>query len=199
MGIIERKQRLRDNTRKDILKAALKIVKQECWQALSMRKIAELIEYSAPVIYEHFENKEALLTELTQQGFQHLGHEIDKARQINNQPSIQLENMWIAYWDFAFAEKEYYQLMFGVDTQCSIAKPELNDSENPAKMFFEVIQKLMSAKSPTEDQIAAKYFTMWSAVHGLVAINLVHKGSTNEINHIVLVDSIKDITNSISS
>ena len=36
---------------------------------LSMRKIADAIEYSAPVVYDHFENKEAILFEISLQGF----------------------------------------------------------------------------------------------------------------------------------
>ena len=34
-----------------------------------MRKIADAIEYSAPVVYDHFENKEAILFEISLQGF----------------------------------------------------------------------------------------------------------------------------------
>jgi len=199
MGIIERKQRIKDNTRNDILKAALKIVKQECWQALSMRKIAQLIEYSAPVIYEHFANKGALLTELTQKGFQRLGEVVSKARKAETTTDRQLEKMWMAYWDFAFAEKEYYQLMFGVDTQCSTIKPQLADNENSSKMFLEVITEMMTGKEPTEEEIVAKFFTMWSVVHGLVAINLVQQGSTSEINHKVLLEAISNLTHSIRS
>ena len=43
MGSKERIQRQKDDTRKSILAAALQIVKQEGWAALSMRKIADVI------------------------------------------------------------------------------------------------------------------------------------------------------------
>jgi AcrR family transcriptional regulator len=63
MGSKERIQRQKEETRKNILKAAREIVKQEGWQGLSMRKIADKIEYTAPIIYEYFANKEAILQE----------------------------------------------------------------------------------------------------------------------------------------
>ena len=69
MGITERKLRQREEVRASILAAASKLVEKEGWQALSIRKIADAIEYSAPVIYDHFENKDALLLEFTKRGF----------------------------------------------------------------------------------------------------------------------------------
>jgi AcrR family transcriptional regulator len=65
MGIAERKIRQKEEVRTSILSAAWKLVVQEGWQALSIRKIADAIEYSVPVIYDHFQNKEAILEEFT--------------------------------------------------------------------------------------------------------------------------------------
>jgi AcrR family transcriptional regulator len=47
-----------------ILQAAFTLAKTEGWASLSMRKIADAIEYSAPVVYDYFENKEAILFEI---------------------------------------------------------------------------------------------------------------------------------------
>lgn len=197
MGIKERKQRVKDKTRNNIIKAALKIVKEEGWQALSMRKIAELIEYSAPVIYEYFANKDAILSELNKKGFQRLAVLVNKASKVEATPEKQLENMWMAYWDFAFKEKEYYQLMFGVDTQCCADKANLPDNENPSKMFVEVIKSMMGENGNDDDLVMAHYITLWSVVHGLVAINLVNQGSTKEINSKVLLDALHGVIRSL--
>ena len=61
MGIAERRQRQKGGVRASILDAAWNLVETEGWQQLSIRKIADAIEYSVPVIYDHFENKEAIL------------------------------------------------------------------------------------------------------------------------------------------
>lgn len=194
MGIIERKQRAKEHTKDSILKAALKIVKQECWQALSMRKIAEIIEYSAPVIYEHFVSKEALLTELTKRGFQRMASAITAAKYNEDSSKIQLEKMWMAYWDFAFTEKEYYQLMFGVGTQCSPEKLDLRDDENPSALFIQAVKDSLADNAANDDLVRVKFLTIWSMVHGLIAINMVNRGNSTEINQQVLKDAIGAIT-----
>src|SRR6195952_2184214 len=116
MASKERIQRLKEETRTSILKAALHIVKEEGWQALSMRKIADEIEYTAPIIYEYFSNKDAILVELTRKGYLILARDIEEAKGKHRLPAKQLEAMWLAYWNFAFTNKELYQAMFGIRT-----------------------------------------------------------------------------------
>src|SRR6187399_930922 len=106
MASKDRIQRLKDDTRCNILSASLDIVKEEGWQSLSMRKIADKIEYTAPIIYEYFANKEGILLELTRKGYIILAGEVRAARDKHDTPESQLEAMWVAYWNFAFKYKE---------------------------------------------------------------------------------------------
>src|ERR1700712_2703940 len=98
MGITERKIRQKEEVYSSILRASWKIVEKEGWQALSIRKIAEAIEYSAPVIYDHFENKEAILLEFTKQGFKLLNERLLKAKKKFSTPEQQIEAIAYAYW-----------------------------------------------------------------------------------------------------
>src|SRR3954471_12280095 len=98
MASKDRILRLKEETRINILDAALQIVKEEGWQALSMRKIADMIEYTAPVIYEYFDNKDAILSELTCKGFMTLSEKMQTAKAKHRLPGKQLEAMWMAYW-----------------------------------------------------------------------------------------------------
>src|SRR4051812_36723839 len=114
MGIAERRERQRKEVRESILESAWKVVNEEGWQALSIRKIADAIEYSVPVVYDHFENKEAILSEFNRQGFKLLGDNLKEAKEGHEKPTQQLEAIAFAYWNFAFEHKEYYQLMYGL-------------------------------------------------------------------------------------
>ena len=96
MASKERIQRLKEETKINILEAAYKIVKEEGWQALSMRKIADEIEYTAPIIYEYFSNKEAILAELNKKGYHYLTKEMEEAAKQHELPVDQLEEMWMA-------------------------------------------------------------------------------------------------------
>jgi len=194
----ERIQRLKDETRINILDASLQIVKEEGWQSLSMRKIADVIEYTAPIIYEYFSNKEAILLELTRKGYLILSRDLQEARGKHHLPAKQLEAMWLAYWNFAFDNKELYQLMFGVEMNCCCdIVATLPESENPSTLFSEVIVELMNIENPSKDLICLKYYTFWSVVHGLISINILRRGYSDEVNRQVLKDAIGSIIRSI--
>jgi AcrR family transcriptional regulator len=189
--------RLKEETRVNILDAAFKIVKKEGWQALSMRKIADEIEYTAPIIYEYFANKEAILAELNKKGYIELKEKMEAAKSQHELPAAQLEAMWMAYWNFAFKNKELYQIMFGVSMNCCSAQksPEV---EAPGRLVSDVIEKLINDPNASEDDVCRRYYTFWSVVHGLVSINLVNRGVSDEINRQILKDTIAGITKSIT-
>lgn len=197
MSSKDRKQRVKDETRKNILESALRIGREEGWQALSMRKIADSIEYTPPVIYEYFANKEALMEELTKQGYLMLAKDMKAARDKHRLPEKQLEDMWLTYWNFAFAEKELYQLMFGIEVNCCVWDKSIPEAEIPANMIWDVIGELMGMENPPEELICKRYYTFWSVVHGLISINLVRQGVPDGINEEVLKDAIAGIIRSI--
>jgi AcrR family transcriptional regulator len=199
MASKDRILRLKEETRINILDAALQIVKSEGWQALSMRKIADVIEYTAPIIYEYFANKDAILVELTRKGFLLLARDLEEAKSKHRLPAKQLEAMWFAYWNFAFANKELYQVMFGVQTSCSCELVNsLPEAEMPYDIFSRVIGELMNIEDTEGDDVCTKYYTFWSVVHGLISINILSRGSSDEINLLVLKNAISGIIKTIN-
>lgn len=199
MASKERIQRVKEATRASILDAALHIVKEEGWPALSMRKIADVIEYTVPVIYEYFANKEAILLELTRKGFIILTSDINAAKEKFDSPAGQLEAMWLAYWNFAFEEKQLYQLMYGVSCMCCEMEKSLPESEVPAEIISEVIKDLMLPKIPKENEVCTRYYTFWSVIHGLISINIVNKAASDEVTNEVLRTAIAGIINAIKT
>lgn len=199
MASKDRILRLKEETRINILDASLQIVKEEGWPALSMRKIADVIEYTAPIIYEYFSNKEAILLELTRKGFLILNRDMQAAKEKHRLPAKQLEAMWLAYWNFAFAEKELYQVMFGVGANCCELCEIMPEAEVPSMMVSEIIEELMTPNKPTEDEVCVKYYTFWSVIHGLISINMVRRTTSDEITHEVLKTAISGIIKSLKA
>ena len=149
MGIAERKIRQKEETRSSILRAAWQVVLEEGWQALSIRKIAEGIEYSVPVIYDHFENKEAILLELTKQGFQLLNEELLKAKKRSTNPEKQIEAMAYSYWEFAFENKAYYQVMYGLGMpSCETADKIIEVGQFTALILQPIKDLIAVSKNP---------------------------------------------------
>jgi AcrR family transcriptional regulator len=163
-----------------------------------MRKIADVIEYTAPIIYEYFANKDAILMELTRKGYLILAKDMEVAKESYRLPEEQLEAMWLAYWNFAFENKELYQVMFGVQMNCCCEMVKsMPEAQHPTTLVSEAIMQLMNIKDINDEMICTKYYTFWSVVHGLVSINLLSRGFSDEVNRQVLKDTIGGIIRSM--
>src|SRR5947207_213266 len=107
-----RRQRERLLMRARLLEAAREIAAAEGWQAVTIRKIADRLEYASPVLYQYFPGKDALLLALMSEGFRTITERLrEVVRQYADDQDLLLENIAIAYWDFAFTAPELYQAM----------------------------------------------------------------------------------------
>src|SRR5689334_23243881 len=143
MGITERRIREKEKVRTAILTTAWQMVKDEGWQSLSIRKIADAIEYSVPVVYDHFENKEAILLEFGKQGFELLTKKMQQAKGKSDDPRLQLKAIADAYWSFAMKNPEYYQLMFGLGIACCEAEKCIPERSVFRNLVQEPIEKIL--------------------------------------------------------
>ena len=196
MGIVERKERQRKEVRDSILESAWKLVNEDGWQSLSIRKIADAIEYSVPVVYDHFENKEAILSEFNRQGFKLLGDKVKEAKLSHITAATQLEAIAFAYWDFAFEHKEYYQLMYGLGMPSCESLTKVPELTAFIDVFHTTIAELLKEGGAEQENVWMKVHSFWSMLHGLVSINLMappagHMGlSAEEMNRLILTDFI---------
>ncbi|MCG2615850.1 TetR/AcrR family transcriptional regulator [Terrimonas sp. NA20] len=192
MGIAERRLRQKDEVRSSILETAWNIVREEGWQSLSIRKIADAIEYSVPVIYDHFANKEAILLEFGKQGFNLLASKMEEAKKTTEEPGEQLKAMADAYWNFAFRNKEYYQLMFGLGIACCETDKCLPGTITFRDLVMEPISRLLAENTNKQINGCLKYHTFWSVMHGLISIKMTANTAevADELNKMVLDDAI---------
>lgn len=173
MGLHERRQREKESIRANILQAAFGLAKTEGWASLSMRKIADAIEYSAPVVYDYFENKEAILFEISLNGFNLLSKELVKAKKKHETPEEQLIALVDAYWNFAFKNKEYYQLMFGLGMQCSGKGQMKKEFSSFQDMIYECTYNIIEKNGSNIDNACHMSHALFSAVHGLISIMMM--------------------------
>ena len=191
MGISERKARQKENVRSQILEMAWQIVKDEGWQALSIRKIADGIEYSVPVIYDHFANKEAILFELSLHGFDLLKQDLDQNMEIEPAES-RLRAHVESYWHFAFRNMEYYQLMYGLGMPCCGAGKMHAQVNIFRDRILEAIEEIMQQRGSDTSQLCFKSHALWSIIHGLISIMQMRVSDIdNTLNKQVLTDSVE--------
>lgn len=199
MGISERRLKEKEKVRAAILATAWQMVKEEGWQSLSLRKIADAIDYSVPVIYDHFENKEAILVEFGNVGLRLLTKKIKWAKEKYSDPVDQLKAMAGAYWNFALKNKEYYQLMYGVGMARCEGEKCLDDKEGFDYFIMGSITAAISKSKQAAANACLKYHTFWSILHGLVSIKIMGNSPVSgELNKMVLDDAVEGFIKNLS-
>lgn len=172
MSIQQRKERQKEEVRTAILVAAGKIAESEGWEAVSLRKIADIIEYSAPLIYSYFECKEAILMEFVKQGYEMQCHALRKAKEKTDDPALQLMGMATASWNFAVKKQLYYQLMYGVKVvPCSISCHEVGAARKQlSDIVFSTLETLIARSDKPDTNPETKLLAFWSIVHGVASL-----------------------------
>jgi AcrR family transcriptional regulator len=111
MGIKERQDRERLAVRQAILDAARDLFVTEGYRNVSIRKIAERIEYSPAAIYSYFQSKDDIFYALAEEGFRRLDFKVRSA--LGHQDPVQeVRACWWAYYEFSREQQEFFQLMF---------------------------------------------------------------------------------------
>ena len=170
MGIKERRQRQRQQLRDGILSAAREIASAEGWQAVTIRRIAGLIEYSPPVIYEYFDSKEDLLLELVRTGYAGQLEAIEMARKSSGDPEEALLRMSRAWCRFAFEAPDLYQAMYGLGgVSFPVAELE-KEGEKIGEAIGEVIAEILKKNGKATDDVWEKVTLGWGMLHGLAAL-----------------------------
>ncbi|MFY1829385.1 TetR/AcrR family transcriptional regulator [Myxococcus fulvus] len=175
MGISERKERQRAELREHILRVAREMVVKEGFGALSMRKLADAVEYAPATLYLHFENREAIARELCIRGFEEFLARLEPAA-VEPEPLTRLKVMSAAYVAFGLEHPETYRLIFMEDPKLSTALFQGTRDGAGARSFgllASVFEDLQTAgRLAPEAQPARLAEMLWAGLHGIVSLKL---------------------------
>ena len=176
MGILERKEKQKLEIRKMILEAAMQLFMQEGFENVSIRKIADLIEYSPTTVYLYFKDKNEIFYHLHESGFAKMIEYNANLATISN-PLIRLYKMGENYIQFGLEYPQFYDIMFiqkepmqslmqqlGEEcTQWSLGDNALSQLK---AILIECMEKNLIKKGPIDSVALA----IWGMVHGLVSL-----------------------------
>jgi AcrR family transcriptional regulator len=170
MGIAERKVRERVELRRRILDAARELFVKEGYAAVTMRRIAQRIEYSPTAIYLHFADKDQLIRDLCAHDFAVFAAQFDKLARVAD-PLERLRRAGQAYVDFALAHPNHYRLLF-------MTPPSAASGGAPAEAAYaflartaaECIAASKLRKGVTDAELVAQ--TCWAGVHGVASLHI---------------------------
>lgn len=164
MGVIERKQRQRAEREVLITAAARRIAAEEGWPAVTVRRLAEAIEYSQPVLYSHFENRDAVVAAVAIEGFRELAALLGKAAGASTaDPAAAAGAVAAAYLTFAIDQPALYAAMFTMPTSLHFAAV---DTPPEARAAFVAL----AAVVPEPDRDTATEL-FWATLHGLAGLD----------------------------
>lgn len=176
MGAKERRIREREALKSDIIVAAKNIATLEGWPAVTIRKIAEKVEYSPPIVYEYFKDKDELLREIKREGLCKLLLKYQEALHASKDPFEILTNLGVAYWDFAWENQELYKIMYGLDA-ASVGTKGLEEEIEQIRLT--VKNSLAHVLKQSKNTLSTKDFDWEAAVdilrsllHGVIAFSM---------------------------
>lgn len=180
MGVKERRQRERTQVRERILDAALEFFAREGVEGVTMRALADAIEYSPPVIYAHFRDKEAIIRELCHRQLRALAKRFSTFAGLD--PLERLRRIGYNYADFAIEHPSHFRFMFLTPhPMADVDEAERNNPELHAYAFLEqTVSEALAAGLFRPEYTDAEELTQicWAAAHGLVALQNIKAGDS---------------------
>jgi AcrR family transcriptional regulator len=177
MGIEERRQRERDEVREKIVDAARQIFIECGYEGVTMRKIAERIEYSPTTIYLYFADKETLFREMCNTDFRNLAAKFQSAALIAN-PVERLRVVARAYVQFGIEHPNHYRLMFMTPPPVIHKEEDFVHKGNPNEDAYAFLLSIVTSAieagvfRPEYRDAHLVAQTLWAAVHGVISIQI---------------------------
>jgi AcrR family transcriptional regulator len=167
----DRKEREKQEMRQLIIKTALKLFIAEGIENVSIRKIADAIEYSPGSIYSYFKDKGEILHAIHNEGFEKL-FALQQSLDVIKDPRERLAKMGELYIKFAMENKDYYDLMFiakGVAEKIQ-EKKEWDAGQRSYDSLRRTVAECIEKGYMKNTDIDSATFAMWGFVHGMAAL-----------------------------
>jgi AcrR family transcriptional regulator len=182
MGIEARRDRERQAVTDSILDAARTLFLAEGYPSVSIRKIAERIEYSPAAIYSYYPSKDDIFLALAKEGFHRLDAKVRTAMVTGDA----LENVracWWAFYEFSQEQPEYFLLMF-VDRSVPRITQQWDGFEFLQQLLdnaVDAIQKAIDAGDfPASLSPDGAMHMLWAALIGPAVVSIRHRLNSDE-------------------
>jgi AcrR family transcriptional regulator len=177
LGPRERREREREEIRARILDVAREMFATEGYEAVTMRRIADRIEYSPTAIYFHFKDKETLIRELCDADFYILARQFGALQKIPD-PIERLKRAGHAYIQFGHEHPNHYRLMFMTPHPALKAEASALRRGNPEEdayafvkaLIIEAIEHGRFRPEYQDAELVAQ--TVWAGVHGVISLQI---------------------------
>lgn len=185
--------------RRNVVEAASHLLMEEGSEALTVRRVAQLLKCSTKIIYTLFAGKDGLANALYVEGCTRLRRAIAAVPQ-ETKPQVYVQEIARAYWTFAHANPGYYGILFDG------AIPRFQPAQSSKQVMIGALEAIARVLQTYIDQglLPAQDPEMltraiWAPLHGVVSLSLLgHMSSLAEAQQI-FERTVQAITGSLTS
>ena len=172
MGVKERRAREKEQLRHRILSAARELFAAEGYESVSMRKIADMIDYSPTTIYLYYKDKADLLDSVCKETLLNLLNTLDRLRKDKSDPVETLRRSGRAYVEFGLKYPQDYKLTFVVRPQFQkgLGLEEGSVGEKVFNYLRTMVSECIQQKKFRQVDVETTGQVLWSAVHGVTLL-----------------------------
>jgi len=163
--------------RREILDAASQLFVEEGYHRLTMRRLAERIEYSPTTIYLYFKDKNELLGAVCEETFSRLAGKLERLQKAAGTPTGHLRDGLRTYIEFGLAHPNQYLVTF---MSRNPGKDGGSFEGSAGSRAFDALRQSVRACSENGDiytaDVEVTAQALWAGVHGVTALFITMKG-----------------------
>ncbi len=180
MGVKERKARQKRFLRQEILDAASELFVKQGYENVSMRRIADRIEYSPTTIYLYFRDKAELLEQVCHETFTRLSQALDRILAQPGDPMERLKRGLLAYIQFGLENPHHYRATFMMPLPEGFPAEKHKRADSPGMQAFDFLRRCVhdcieSGKFPSKTDAELASQTLWAGIHGITSLLITHE------------------------
>ena len=155
--------------REEILSAARAIGVRKGWEAVTIRSVAQKLGYTSPLLYEHFRDKQDLLTQLAVEAVAMFQKELTADLPADH--SAAATKMAERYWTFMLEHKQLYRLANGMDGVPIDRDVVTGSAQSLCAVIAGIVRPLM-ADNATQAEAQMLADELWALLHGMASLHL---------------------------
>lgn len=179
MGTRERKERERVEMRRRILAAARDLFEKRGYDGTTMRAIAERMDYTPTILYQHFESKDDLISTVVAEDLRLLTRGLVETGQVED-PVVRLVRAMEEYVEFALEHPRHYELTFMSSRSGKVGQHPVIPGDTARKIYtylrLTCEEAMAVGRFREEFQDSGEVAHMlWSAIHGAVSLCIARR------------------------
>jgi AcrR family transcriptional regulator len=183
MGISERRQSEIDALRKKIIDAASDILVKEGYDSLSIRKIANKIEYSPGIIYHYFKDKADIITSVAEEGYGRILKSLSEVPVDIENPDKSIEHTFRVYIELMLKIPQQFRAVLmndieGIQDKVNILREGVSKERKSLQGLCKLIELGIEKGKFRELDIELTAQIIWTSTHGLLGRLILEKDVT---------------------